>query len=274
MSLIGTTNTATAAQAETLSRIAGFALASGATLVVADGAANLLLPANAAGVALATSVSLTGTNSVSAANADLLVGLKGFALASGATLVVADSAANLLDSANAAGLAKATSVSLTGTNTETAAQAEALSTLKGFALASGATLVVADGAANLLLAANAAGLAKATSVSLTGTNTETAAQAEALSKLKGFAVAPGATLAVSDSAANLLLAANAAGVALATSVSLTGTTNTATAAQAEALAKLAGFALASGATLVVADSATNLLCPPTRRASRSPRACR
>ena len=71
-------------------------------------------------------------------------------------------------------------------------------------------------AASLLGSSNAAGIAKATAVTLSGTtNTVTAAQATVLAALSGFALAPGATLVVSDTAANLL--ANAAGAAKATS---------------------------------------------------------
>ena len=89
-----------------------------------------------------------------------------------------DSAANLLATGNATGIAKATTVSLSGTaNTVTAAQANALIAMHGFALASGATLTVADTAANLLASGNTAGIAKATAVTLSGTaNPVTAAR--------------------------------------------------------------------------------------------------
>lgn len=252
------TVTETATQAESLASLTGFGLASGATLTVSDSATNLLNTANAAGVAKATAVRLTGANTVTAAQAQSLASMAGFALASGATLVISDSAANLVNSANAAGVAKATSVTLTGANTVTAAQAKTLSADKSFALASGATLVVADSASDLLSSANAAGLAKATTVTLTGANTVTGAQAETLSKDNSFNLAPGATLVVADSAANLLNSANAGGLAVATSVQLIGAA-TETAAQAVNLAGMTGFTLASGATLTVSDSATNLL---------------
>ena len=122
-----------------------FALASGATLVVADTAANLLLAANAAGVGKATTVPLTGAfNKVTAAQATALAGKPNFSLASGATLVVADSATDLLDSANASGVGKATTVQLTGSNTVSAAQASTLSGLPNFTFATGSTLRVSD----------------------------------------------------------------------------------------------------------------------------------
>ena len=119
---------------------------------------------------------------------------------------------------------------------------------------SGGALVVADTASNLLLAGNADGVAKATSVQLTGTsNTVTAAQALTFSGLTGFALGSGATLMVADTASNLLLAGNAAGLAKATSVQLTGTNNAVTKAQAAVLAQLPSYSLASGATLTVTD---------------------
>ncbi len=202
VSLTGTANTVTAAQAKTLAALNGFGLASGATLAVADTAANLLAAGNSAGTAIATAVSLTGANSVTAAQATTLAGLTGFALASGATLVVSDTATNLLAIIDAAGVEIATSVALTGANAVDASQATSLANLNGFALASGATLTVSDNAADLL--ANLAGAAKATSVTLTGTsNIVTAAQAASLAALKGFVLTTGATLAVDDTAAQL-----------------------------------------------------------------------
>ena len=109
MSLTGTANTVTAAQATSLAALAGFALASGATLVVADTAANLLASGNAAGIAKATSVIADRHRQhVTAAQATSLACPAGFGLASGATLAVADNAANLLASGNVAGIAKAT----------------------------------------------------------------------------------------------------------------------------------------------------------------------
>ena len=257
--LTGTTNSVTAAQSETLSKLKGFALGAGATLNIADNSTDLLNAADAGGEAVATSFTLTGTNSVNAAQAERLSKLKGFALGPGATLNIADNATDLLNAANAGGEAVATSFTLTGTNSVTAAQAETLSKLKGFALGAGATLHIADNSTDLLNAADAGGEAVATSFTLTGTNSVTAAQAERLSKLKGFALGPGATLNIADNATDLLNAANAGGEAVATSFTLTGTTSSVTAAQAETLSKLKGFALGSGATLNIADNATDLL---------------
>ena len=250
-----------------------------------DTAANLLASSNATGIAKATTVSLSGTaNTVTTAQANALIAMHGFALASGATLTVADTAANLLASGNAAGIAKATAVTLTGTaNPVTAAQATTLAARSGFSVASVLRWWCPTTLANLLASwqcrracqgdqrdaerdqhghrAQAATLAtlhgfglaagatcwypippptcsptrpgppRRPAVSLTGTtNSVTATQATTLASLRGFALASGATLLVSDSAANLL--ANAPALAKATGVSLTGTANTVTAAQA------------------------------------------
>ncbi len=258
VTLTGTSNSVSAAQAAALTKLKSFAVGSGATLTVSDSAASLLNKNNAAGLAKATSVTLRGANTETAAQAEALTKLKGFALGAGATLIVSDSAANLLASANAAGVKDATSVTLTGSNNETAAQAETLAKLNGFALGSGAKLTVSDSAADLLNSAYAAGLAEATSVTLTGSNAENAAQAEALAILNGFALGSGAKLAVSDSAADLTNAAYAAGLAKATSVTLTGAANVVSAAEAAELAGLKGFALGAGASLAVDDSAADV----------------
>ena len=249
-------NTATASMATTLATKAGFTVAAGASLVVADTATNLLAAGNATGLAKATAVQLTGTNTATAATATSLAAKIGFSIAVGATLVVADSAANLLLTANTAGLGKATSVQLTGSNTVGASQATQLVARPGLTLATGATLVVADTALNLLASANATGLARATSTSLTGANTVTAAVAASLVRSTAFAVS--GTMVVADTAANLLAATASAGLARATSVQLIGT-NVVTVANARTLLALTAFSVASGAKITVADSAATLL---------------
>ena len=80
-----------------------------------------------------------------------------------AAQTVADSAADLLNYLSGlqalAVAGKLVSVSLSGTsNSVTATQAASLATLRNFALSAGATLLVADTAANLLAPANAAGV--------------------------------------------------------------------------------------------------------------------
>ena len=117
LNVSGVLSATDAATLETNSHVASFS--------VADIAANLLLKANAAGLVKASSVTLTGANTVTAAQAETLAKLKGFTVGADATLVVSDSAADLLNGANAGGIAKATGVTLTGANAVTAAQAAA-----------------------------------------------------------------------------------------------------------------------------------------------------
>lgn len=200
-----------------------FSLAPGATLVVQDTRVNLLDSANAAGLAKATSVQLTGSNTVTASQAKSLAAVPNFSLATGATLVVTGTATELLYSANVAGVAKATSVQLTGSsNTVAVNQATTFAALRNFSLATGATLVVQGSASNLLNISYAAGLAKATSLQLTGSNTATLSQANSLAALRNFSLATGATLVVQGGLLGLLDSFYATGLAKATSVQLTG----------------------------------------------------
>lgn len=255
VTLIGD-NTVTAAQAKALARLHKFALASGATLTVADSANALLLPGSAAGVAAATTVTITGANVVNAARATRLAGFHGISFAPGATLEVRDNAVNLIDLANAAGFALGTSVVITGGKYVSAAQADLFATLTHWSLAPGVPFLVSDTLANLLDSANATGLALATAVRLTGDATTTAAVATKLTALHGFHVGTQVigTLTVIDNAANLLLPANAAGIAVATAVKLDGSV-VLSVAGATQLGALPAFALTTGTTLGISDSA-------------------
>jgi len=103
---------------------------------------------------------LAGANSADAALAEDLAGLPDFSLAPGATLVVTDTAADLLQ--DPAGVSFATGVVLSGANIVDAAQAATLAALTDFSLAPGATLIISDTAADLLQ--NPTGLSCATGV--------------------------------------------------------------------------------------------------------------
>ena len=265
VTVTGTGNTVDASTATSLAALTGFVVGSGATMVVADTASKLLN--NATGRAKATTVRVTGTsnsvsaaqaitlaalpnfalasgasltltgaNTVNASDATKLAGVIGWTLASGATLVVADSATNLLNSSYATGLAKATTVRVTGTsNSVSAAQAITLAALPNFALASGASLT------------------------LIGANTVNASDATKLASVKGWTLAPGATLVVADSATNLLNSSYGTGLAKATSLQLNGTANTATFAQLVTLSALPSYTLATGAKLTVQDTAARII---------------
>jgi len=130
-------------------------------LVITDSAANILNGANSAGVGFATNVILTGTsNLVTAAQATQLEGMANFRLWWSSTLTVMDSTANLLDPANAAGLSVGTNYSYTyngvsfeisGTsNVVSLAQEAVIAALPHVSLAAGASVTLADTAANLI----------------------------------------------------------------------------------------------------------------------------
>ena len=265
--LTGAANAVNAGQAAKLAALPSFSLAVGATLAISDTATSLLLPANAAGIARATAVQLTGTsNSVTAAQAVALAAMPAFVVAAGATLTI--TGANVISAAQAivlAGLkgwtlAPGGLLLINGSNTVSAAQATAIAGLPGMALASGATLAVNDSAANLLNPAFTAGLAKATAVQLSGTaNTVSVAQAKILAALRLYSMGAGTTLVIADTAFHFLMAPNAAGKAFATAALVTGTANTVSAAQSLVLAGIKSLSVAPAATLIVADTATNLL---------------
>ena len=256
---ISGTNVLSAHQAEGLSGIPGIKVQAGASLVLSDTVANLLSAANAGALGIATGILLTGTsNTVTLANASLLVSHT-LSVATGATLVVSDSAANLL-TVQGGVLAAATGFVLAGSNTITAANVVALSGL-GVTFAPSAVVSVVDTAADL--AANIAAVGSfarsggTVYIVVSGNSTVSAADATAIAALPHVSFATGARLVISDSAANLLLAGNAAGLAIGTSYVLTGL-NSVNVAGATTLAKHA-VSLASGATLVVADSLVHVL---------------
>jgi len=120
----------TAAQATTLAAILGGALQLGQTMGIADTVSNLLLPGNAAGIALATSVTLDAPATTTAALATQLVGLHAYT--SGPALTIADTVANLLDGANLAGINAATTVSPSTDVTVDAATLHDLAGLHGY----------------------------------------------------------------------------------------------------------------------------------------------
>ena len=113
------------------------------------GAANdflTLIDAASPIVAEITSATITGANTVgSASDAEILANLTKVKLAKGATLVLSDSADNLVESGNSDGLALATSVTVTaGTYFESLADSLILADKKGLTLATGASLTVVD----------------------------------------------------------------------------------------------------------------------------------
>ena len=138
----------TAAEATTLSGILDATLGGGQTMAIADTLANLLNQANADGIDLATTVELTGATTTTAALATDLVAIEDFNVAAQA-ITISDTVANILDNANAAGIAAATTVNPSANITVTAAQLTALDAIAAFA-AGGRTITVQDTAANIL----------------------------------------------------------------------------------------------------------------------------
>src|SRR6185437_1333303 len=127
--------------------------AAGLTLTLADTAANLLTLTPAQQKPTLTVFQMTASATVTASAAVTLSALPHFSIASGATLTVADSVANLL--AQAAALSAfhtaipAVTESLTANTTVTSSQAAGLAALAGFSPGTGHALTIADTVQNL-----------------------------------------------------------------------------------------------------------------------------
>ena len=191
--LAGTTllgdQTVTAAQAQALVTVQstiGFDLG-GYTITIQDSAAHLLDPVNADGEALASVWRLSGNDTVSAADAEILLTEPKFVL--NHTLVVSDSADNLLDGVLAGDIAASAyaasvHVQLAVPETLDAHTAAALVALPGFT--NNGDLSIADSSDYLLNPANQAAEAAATSVNLVGDETVSAATAGRLAAVPHF----------------------------------------------------------------------------------------
>ncbi len=261
--------TLTADQAESLTTLPGFGTGT-AHIAISDSVANLLhvtgsgpLPDDWAGELVATTIALTGDATVTAAQAEELSALGGRLILGGHTLTVSDTAANLLNPADTAGLALAAAVTLSGNATISAAQATALSGIAGFA--KGANIVtVSDTAASLALPANAAGIALADRVQLSVAASLSVAAAESLIGLINFQTNGTAALAIADSLTHLLRLGSASlphnnAILQATAIGLSEDA-TATVAQMNTLALLPEFAhfVLNGHALTVMDSGRHL----------------
>ncbi len=260
----------TAAQAQALVQLPGFTVGNG-QIAISDTVADLLhiggsgtLPDDWAGELVATSITLTANATVTADQAEELAMLGGRLVLAGQTLTIVDTAQHLLNAADAAGLALATGVTLAGPEAAlTAAQATALAGIAHFGKG-GNSVTVADTAANLAFAGNAAGIALADHVQLSTAATLTAAAAEATIGLANFQTNGAAPLAIADTLGHLLqlggvvLAHNNA-MLQATAIGLSDDA-TATVAQMTALAALPQFAhfATNGHSLILADSGRHL----------------
>ena len=237
-------------------------IAAGAQFKV-EGSAESLIN-NLSGLSLATSITLTGSNTVTIANAVILAGQKTFSAGSG-TFIITGSATDILTSTAASAVKLATNFTV---STATAAQAITLAALTQFK-ASGSTSAITTivDTATAILALLPTVLAKAVNITLSGANSLSAAQAISLGTLAATyplnALQAGATLVVSGTSAQLLNtgsdAALARTLAKTTGFTLIGASNTVDKAAGEALVVKAGFKLGAGSTLTVQDTATNLL---------------
>ena len=216
--------TVTAAQAAALAGIAqivgtgNFSLG-GHALTITDSVAALTNPANAAGVALATTLVLASDAVATAAQVAQLIGLGSSFSLNGHALTVIDSAGALgTVAANGSQLAAVNAwggqVLLSADATLSVAGAQVLKGFTGFS-AGNHQLTISDTAANLLNSGAAGALASATAVQLSTAATVTVAAATTLAGLHGFAT-NGKALTVSDTPAHLA-AMGAAAAAFATS---------------------------------------------------------
>jgi hypothetical protein len=186
---LGGDNTTDAASATALANLAGTInfVHGAAQIVVSDSAANLLDPENAAGLALANTVTLRGPDQVDAADAESLFGIAHFSLAT--PLAIVDSSANLLDGVlgaeiTSSGFASHITVQLAGPETLDADTAEQLVSLPGFADTQ--NLAIADDPSYLLNSANLSAEQIATSVTLAGDETVSANTILRLSEVPHF----------------------------------------------------------------------------------------
>jgi hypothetical protein len=189
------------------------------SLIAVDTASVLSNPANATFLNGLNRIYLSATSNVSAATAQALSSLHNFSL-NGNGLIVSDSAANLLASANSGGVALATSVTLNAPTAVNTAGAESLLQLGNFHLTQ--PLSITDTSANLLdgtLSGLIAGHAQV-QVALAGPETLDAQTAAALVGLQGFNDTT--DMHIVDSSSYLLAPSATAAELMAASVSLDG----------------------------------------------------
>jgi hypothetical protein len=187
--------TVNAATAESLATLPHFSVGTGNSLFVSDSATNLLAMANAAGVAIGTTITLNAAATVNTAGAETLLQMSNFHLTQ--PLTITDTATNLLDgtlSGLIAGNAQVT-VSLSGPQTVDAQTATALVGLQGFADTTDMHIV--DGSSYLLQSSAYAAELMAASVSLAGNETVSAATVLRLAETPHFTYS-GGTLSLAN----------------------------------------------------------------------------
>jgi hypothetical protein len=159
------------------------------TLTVQDSAANLVAMQNAAGVALATTLMLSGPATVDAADAETLLANSHLVLT--VPLTIIDSSANLMDGTlladiSSSGDASLIHIQLAGAETLDAETAASLVGLPGFSDTQ--HLTIADSSAYLLASANLSAEQQAVAVTLAGDETVSANTVLRLSEVPNFNV--------------------------------------------------------------------------------------
>ena len=259
---LGGSSLVTVAQFDILRELPNFST-DGRLLVISDTATNLLT-LTADDVAMATMIVVSGNASLTAAEADALAELPRFSTGI-ARLTVLDTAANLLHISgngelpdNWEGAMLASHVLLTANATITAEQAADLAVLGSRFSRDGHNLTISDSPQALLDPANAAGLSVATAIALsTSTVTISALQAARLEAIGTFDKGE-TVVTVSDTAANLMSAGYAGGIAMADHAQLSAAVSLSV-QDAIALIGMPNFAVNANAALTIRDSLDDLL---------------
>ena len=247
-----------AADAARLAGMPGFSAGS-AGMQVYNSAPDILAPANAAGVAAASSVLLDAAAVVSVSQVEALEALHGFS-PNGQSLTISDTETNLatLDSTAAA---LATSIQVLGSPDVSVDQYNAL--ISSSAFLSGGNMVVISDTATALLTLVGQDLPHVSSIALQPSAAVPAAQAQSLSALPNLLT--GSNLTISDSIANLVQTTidgmqllDAAGEQLAAQVAMNAD-GMITAAQGAMLASLGARFGNGGFHLTLEDTPANLL---------------
>ncbi len=234
----------------------------GHTVTISDDGANLAAPGNAAGLALASAVTLSAASIVNASQAAHLIALGTVFSTGGMSLTISDTAANLATLASSASTLNGwgAQLQLAADVTLTVAAAHALQAFSTFGPGS-PHLTIADTAASLL-AAGAGTLALAGKVQLSQPATLTAATATALLALPAFSTA-GQTVTIADTAAHLASLPGTLTNWAAAETLLFNVPSDAIVTATQFTALLALPHLTSITGLTVADTAANLLAAST-----------
>ena len=250
----------TVAQADALHALPDFSRGS-YTLVISDTASAIATLGSGTSAIASSIVTIGGSSSLSVDAFNSLVEGSGFSGSAG-SLTVSDSATALLTLVGSGNLTYIGTTILDASATLPAANAEQLSTLPNLLV--GDNLTISDTAADLLHVTGGgstpddwAGELIASAVTLSADATITAAQADQLALLGSRFSVGGYTLTIADSAADLLSPTNAAGLALAGIVTLSGDETALSAAAATQLAALSHFNK-GGYHVTVSDTAANL----------------